>query len=125
MYIIFGFDAIKDFFEFLDPQGLLPLKGRIPEFEQFIQRANYVPTARPVLRQGGRDSSLNVDGASPERASAKKKQPFRKLKPRLKPCQFCGIQEEALQAPEKMDLHYVIGCLMLCNCNACGQIIEV
>lgn len=48
-----------------------------------------------------------------------------RAQPQHPPCQFCGTREEAFHDSEKLDLHYVISCLMLTNCNACGQIIEV
>ena len=40
-------------------------------------------------------------------------------------CQFCGISHPEFVNPDKMDLHYVLHCMMLTNCAGCTQIIEV
>ena len=40
-------------------------------------------------------------------------------------CQFCGVQSTEFADGEKLDLHYVLQCLMLTNCAGCTQIIEV
>ena len=40
-------------------------------------------------------------------------------------CQFCGISSPEFINADKMDLHYVLQCLMLTNCAGCTQIIEV
>ena len=46
-------------------------------------------------------------------------------KQQLVECQFCGVQSVEFADGEKLDLHYVLQCLMLTNCAGCTQIIEV
>ena len=104
-----------------DRKGLLPLQELVPEIEQFLNQRK----------------TLTVH-ADPEPAiveppmSEKKKQNEKKIilkaasnKPRWPACQFCSEQQEEFRDSEKLDLHYVLNCLMLTKCDACGQIIEV
>ena len=63
-------------------------------------------------------------GATGSPSPLKKARGYQQPKP-PPPCQFCGIRDEEFRDSEKLDLHYVLNCLMLTNCNACAQIIEV
>ncbi len=40
-------------------------------------------------------------------------------------CQFCGLINEEFAEGDKLDVHYLTSCLMLTNCNGCGQIVEI
>jgi len=97
------------------------------------QRLKNAAQNRDQAQYGGGDSmswapNLASDGAGASAGNVGTPSPPKKQRvqqPKLPACQFCGVREEEFRHSEKLDLHYVVSCLMLTNCNACGQIIEV
>jgi hypothetical protein len=105
IYEQFGYDYLRDFAQAAGPGLLAPLIKRVPEFGEHV----LVPEAAQRVTANGSPSP-------------------RKIRPATKPpptCQFCSVREPGFKDPEQLDLHYLSYCLMLTNCLACGQIIEV
>jgi hypothetical protein len=120
MVAVFGWEEMKPYLQQVDQKGILPLKGLIPEIDEIIGE-NASPIGDPGLQY---PEPIEPPQTEKKKQNDKKKA-LKQIKPKYPACQFCNDQQAEFKDSEKLDLHYVINCLMLSNCNACGQIIEV